>query len=82
AWWPKQSLKVFQPLLAPDLNLTLRDGEFYAQSAFSAAREQGFEAGGHWVVKNGGMWLKDGEVSGLDFILSYRFKQHQWQLGA
>ena len=44
-WWPKQSLKVFQPLLAPDLNFTLRDGEFYAQSAFSAAREQGFEAG-------------------------------------
>lgn len=82
AWWPKQSLKVFQPLLAPDLNLTLRDGEFYAQSAFSAAREQGFEAGGHWVVKNGGMWLKDGEMSGLDFILSYRFKQHQWLLGA
>ena len=81
-WWPKQSLKVFQPLLAPDLNLTLRDGEFYAQSAFSAAREQGFEAGGHWVVKNGGMWLKDGEMSGLDFILSYRFKQHQWLLGA
>ena len=34
-WWPKQSLKVFQLLLAPDLNFTLRDGEFYAQSAFS-----------------------------------------------
>lgn len=34
------------------------------------------------MVKNGGMWLKDGEMSGLDFILSYRFKQHQWLLGA
>lgn len=40
-WWPKQRLAVFQPLLAPDLNMTLRDGEFYAQAAFSAAREQG-----------------------------------------
>ncbi|CAI1625135.1 YdbH family protein [Serratia entomophila] len=82
AWWPKQSLKVFQPLISPDLKITLRDGEFYAQSAFSAARTQGFEAGGHWVVKNGGMWLQDGEMSGLDFVLPYRLKDHLWQLGA
>ncbi|ANI29309.1 hypothetical protein PL78_05570 [Yersinia entomophaga] len=82
AWWPKQSLQVFQPLLSPNLGIKLRDGEFYAQAAFSAAREQGFTAGGHWVVKQGGMWLKDGEMSGLDFVMSYRLKDHQWQLGA
>ncbi|HGM6862712.1 TPA: YdbH family protein [Serratia rubidaea] len=81
-WWPKQRLAVFQPLLAPDLNMTLRDGEFYAQAAFSAAREQGFAAGGHWVVKNGGMWMKDGELSGLDFVMSYRLQNHLWLLGA
>ncbi|TQI80636.1 dicarboxylate transport [Serratia fonticola] len=81
-WWPKQSLTVFQPLLSPELNIKLRQGEFYAQSAFSAARVQGFEAGGHWVVRNGGMWLKDGELSGLDFVLPYRLKNHLWQLGA
>lgn len=81
ARWPKQSLKVFQPLLAGSQSHAARR-RVYAQSAFSAAREQGFEAGGHWVVKNGGMWLKDGEMSGPDFILSYRFKQHQWLLGA
>ncbi|WP_025119151.1 MULTISPECIES: YdbH family protein [unclassified Serratia (in: enterobacteria)] len=81
-WWPKQSLTVFQPLISPDLNIKLRDGEFYAQSAFSAARVQGFEAGGHWVVRNGGMWLPDGEMSGLDFVLPYRLKNHLWQLGA
>lgn len=81
-WWPKQSLTVFQPLLPPDLDIKLRQGEFYAQSAFSAARVQGFEAGGHWVVNNGGMWLKDGELSGLDFVLPYRLKDHLWQLGA
>lgn len=80
-WWPKQSLTVFQPLLSPDLKIKLRDGEFYAQSAFSAARKQGFEAGGHWVVRNGGMWLSDGEVSGLDFVLSYRLHNQTWQLG-
>lgn len=81
-WWPKQSLTVFQPLLSPDLNIKLREGEFYAQSAFSAAREQGFEAGGHWVVRNGGMWLKDGEMNGLDFVLPYRLKNQRWQLGS
>ncbi|WP_156292326.1 YdbH family protein [Serratia oryzae] len=81
-WWPKQSLTVFQPLISPDLNFKLRDGQFYAQSAFSAAREQGFEAGGHWVVRNGGMWLNDGEMSGLDFVLPYRLQNHHWQLGA
>ncbi|AJJ64186.1 YdbH family protein [Yersinia aldovae] len=81
-WWPKQSLMVFQPLISKELGIKLRDGEFYAQAAFSAAREQGFTAGGHWVVKNGGMWLKDGELSGLDFVMSYRLKNHHWQLGA
>lgn len=82
AWWAKQPTAVFQPLLSPDLNITLRDGDFYAQAAFSAAREQGFEAGGHMVVKNAGMWLKDGEMSGLDFIMAYRLKNEIWQLGA
>ncbi|CNL06974.1 Dicarboxylate transport [Yersinia frederiksenii] len=81
-WWPKQSLTVFQPLISPDLGIKLRDGELYAQAAFSAAREQGFKAGGHWVVKHGGMWLKDGEMSGLDFVMSYRLQDSHWQLGA
>lgn len=40
-WWPKQSLMVFQPLISKDLGIKLRDGTFYAQAAFSAAREQG-----------------------------------------
>ena len=43
--WPKQSLTVFQPLIPPDWKLTLRGGEMYAQVAFSAASDQGFEAG-------------------------------------
>ncbi|KAB7896594.1 YdbH family protein [Rouxiella sp. S1S-2] len=80
-WWPKQDLTAFQSLLSPDLNIKLRGGSFYAQSAFSAARGQGFVAGGHWVVKNGSMWLKDGDLSGLDFSLSYRLKNQKWQFG-
>lgn len=80
-WWPKQDLTVFQSLLTPDLNIKLRGGSFYAQSAFSAARGQGFIAGGHWVVKDGSMWLKDGDLSGLDFSLSYRLKDQHWLFG-
>ncbi|CNI32899.1 YdbH family protein [Yersinia rohdei] len=81
-WWPKQSLTVFQPLISQELGIKLRDGQLYAQAAFSAARKQGFTAGGHWVVKNGGMWLKEGELSGLDFVMTYRLRESQWQLGA
>ncbi|MFZ4832102.1 YdbH family protein [Rouxiella sp. Mn2063] len=80
-WWPKQALSAFQTLLPPDLKIKLGNGNFYAQSAFSAARGQGFMAGGHWVVKNGSMWLKEGDVSGVDFSLSYRLKNQRWQLG-
>ncbi len=40
AWWPKQSLTVFQPLVPPDWKMNLRDGELYAQVAFSIAAEQ------------------------------------------
>lgn len=81
-WWPDQPLTAFQPLLDPALKITLRDGRFRAQTAFSAAREQGLVAGGHWVVQQGGAWLKDGEVSGVDFILPYRLDNHRWQFGA
>lgn len=80
-WWPPQPLTVFQPLLPPRLKIALRSGQIYAQTAFSAAPEQGFSAGGHWVVKNGGAWLQDGDVSGVDFVLPYRLQQHRWQLG-
>ncbi|MEC5320361.1 YdbH family protein [Brenneria populi subsp. brevivirga] len=81
AWWPQQPLTVFQPLLSPRLKMNIRSGEFYAQSAFSAARGEGFRAGGHWVVKNGGVWLQDGEVRGVNFILPYRLQDRHWQLG-
>lgn len=80
-WWSTQPLTAFQSLLKPELNMKLREGTFRAQSAFSVARGQGFVAGGHWTVKDGGMWLKDGDLSGLDFSLSYRFKNQAWQFG-
>ncbi|MFC0226891.1 YdbH family protein [Serratia aquatilis] len=80
-WWPKQPLTVLQPFLPADLKVKLRDGEFYAQSAFSVTRKQGLKAGGHWVVRNGDMWLSEGKLNGLDFLLSYRLKDQIWQLG-
>ena len=82
AWWPQQSLRVFQSLISPDAEIKIGNGILYAQAAFSAASEQGFEAGGHFVVKDGSAWLKDGEVTGVNFTASYRLKDHVWQLGS
>ncbi|WP_436859450.1 YdbH family protein [Citrobacter tructae] len=81
AWWPKQSLDVFQPLVPPDWKMKLRDGELYAQVAFSAAADQGFEAGGHGVLKGGSAWMPDNRINGVDFILPFRFSAGTWQLG-
>lgn len=81
AWWPKQSLTVFQPLIPPEWKMKLREGELYAQIAFSAAQEQGFEAGGHGVLKGGSAWMPDNEINGVDFVLPFRFSAGVWQLG-
>jgi hypothetical protein len=81
AWWPQQSLTVFQTLLSPDLKMQIRGGELRAQVAFSAARDQGFQAGGHWIVKAGSLWTPDSEINGVDFSLPFRLKDQQWQFG-
>ncbi|MBS9424431.1 YdbH family protein [Photorhabdus caribbeanensis] len=81
ARWPTQSLLAFQPLIPKDLGINLRSGDLYAQAAFSATQGQGFVVGGHWVVKNGSMWLKDGEINGLDFVLPWRLRDSTWQFG-
>ena len=82
ARWPEQDMRAFQTLIPADLGITLRNGVFYAQAAYSAAPGQGFVAGGHWVVKQAGMWLKDGEVDGVDFVLPWRLADSRWQLGS
>ncbi|HBQ6223911.1 TPA: YdbH family protein [Klebsiella pneumoniae] len=81
AWWPKQSLTVFQPLVPPDWKMNLREGSLYAQVAFSAAAGQGFEAGGHGVLKGGSAWMPDNQINGVDFVLPFRFSDGHWQLG-
>ncbi|MCI1899601.1 MAG: YdbH family protein [Enterobacter sp.] len=81
AWWPKQSLTVFQPLVPSDWKMNLREGDLYAQIAFSAAAGQGFEAGGHGVVKSGSVWMPDNQINGVDFVLPFRFSEGTWSLG-
>ena len=81
AWWPQQVLTVFQPLLPVDWKMLLKDGTLYSQVAFSAAVGQGFEAGGHGVVKNGSVWMPDNQINGVDFVLPFRFSHSTWQLG-
>ncbi|TKI08078.1 YdbH family protein [Martelella alba] len=81
AWWPQQPLRVFQSLLSPGLPLTLHDGVFHAQSAFSAAVGQGFLAGGHAVVSRADVWYGENRLRGISLGLSYRLRDQRWQLG-
>lgn len=81
AWWPQQSLTVFQPLLSPDLKMKITDGTLRAQVAFSAADQQGFTAGGHWVVQKGALWMPDNSIEGIDFSLPFRLQESRWSLG-
>ncbi|MCZ3381893.1 YdbH family protein [Kosakonia sp. SOY2] len=81
AWWPRQALSVFQPLIPPDWKMKLLNGALYAQVAFSAAADQGFEAGGHGVLKSGSVWTPDNQISGVDFVLPFRYREGRWQLG-
>ena len=82
AWWPEQSLTVFQPLLSNDLKINIQSGTLKAQVAFSAAAGQGFEAGGHWVVNQGSVRMPDNEINGIDFSLPFRLQAHQWYFGS
>ena len=81
AWWPPQSLTVFQSLLSPALKMKITAGTLRAQVAFSAADEQGFSAGGHWVVQNGALWMPDNGIAGVDFSLPFRLQQSRWYFG-
>jgi len=81
AWWPEQALIVFQPLIPPEWKMDLKGGSLYAQIAFSAASGQGFEAGGHGVVKDGSVWLPDNQVNGVDFVMPFRYSEATWHLG-
>ncbi|MFC0139627.1 YdbH family protein [Erwinia mallotivora] len=82
AWWPQQSLTVFQPLLSDDLKMKIQGGTLKAQMAFSAASGQGLATGGHWVVADGSMLMPDNEIKGADFSLPFRFRNNQWYFGA
>lgn len=81
ARWPEQSVSAFQTLIPADLGITLRDGKLFSQAAFSIDPETGFVAGGHWRVENTSLWLEDGEVSGLNFVLPWKLQNSLWTLG-
>lgn len=80
-WWPQQSLRVFQPLLSPNLKMSIQDGQLKAQIAFSAAGEQGLKAGGHWLVTNGSVLMPDNAFHGIDFSLPFRLEAQRWYFG-
>ncbi len=77
----EQSVTAFQTLIPADLGIELKQGKLFSQAAFSITPEDGFIAGGHWRVENTSLWLKDGDLSGLNFVLPWRLKQSTWTLG-
>ncbi|MEX6377912.1 YdbH family protein [Providencia vermicola] len=81
ARWPEQSVSAFQTLIPNDLGMTLREGKLFSQAAFSIGLTTGFVSGGHWRVENTGLWLKDGEISGLNFVLPWKLENSTWTLG-
>lgn len=81
AWWPQQSLQVFQPLIGARESIGLRDGTIRGQAAFSMAPNTGFQAGGHWVVQQGQVWMTDYQFNGINVSLPFRFTDHRWQFG-
>ncbi|HEQ1856895.1 TPA: YdbH family protein [Providencia alcalifaciens] len=81
ARWPEQSVKAFQTLIPKDLGIELRQGKLFSQAAFSMTPENGFIAGGHWRVQNTSLWMKDGELNGLDFVLPWKLHNSTWTLG-
>ena len=81
AWWPEQSLQVFQPLISPNLKMLIQDGTLKAQVAFSATSDQGLVAGGHWLVRQGEVRMPDNDIRGIDFSLPFRLQNHRWYFG-
>lgn len=62
--------------------MSVRGGTLKAQVAFSAAADQGFAAGGHWVVSDGSVRTPDNQFTGIDFSLPFRLQAGQWYFGA
>lgn len=80
-WWPSQPLQVFQSLAKPTLKMKLTGGTLRGQAAFSVSGDQGFQAGGHWVISQGSLWTPDNQISGVDFSLPFRYYRQRWQFG-
>ena len=80
-WWPSQPLRVFQSLAKPTLKMKLTGGTLRGQAAFSVSGDQGFQAGGHWVISQGSLWTPDNQISGVDFSLPFRYHRQHWQFG-
>ncbi|MBA5839042.1 hypothetical protein F9879_18980, partial [Morganella morganii] len=76
-----QDMRAFQTLIPATRGCTLRNGVFYAQASYSPAPGLGFVAGEHWVAQQAGVWLKDSEGLGGEFVLTWRLAVSRGQLG-
>ncbi len=81
AWWPMQSLSVFQSLLSPKREQIIRAGQLKAQLAFSVTDKDGFHGGGHFVVTDGEIWTPTHLLRGIHFSLPFNYQRNYWLFG-
>lgn len=81
-YWPEQSANGFQPLFPFRSQWVIKQGTIRGETAFSAGIKNGFIAGGHLAIRNGGISLPNGEVRGIEFSLPYRYQNGRFNFGA
>ncbi|MDD0823975.1 YdbH family protein [Mannheimia sp. AT1] len=81
-YWPEQSADGFQPLFPFRSQWIIKQGTIRGETAFSASIKNGFVAGGHLAIRNGGISLPSGEAIGIEFSLPYRYQNGIFNFGA
>lgn len=79
-YWLEQSAKVFQSLFPKKWDWIIQEGSIRGQTAFDITQESGIRAGGHFAIRAGRISLPDGEISGVEFALPYRYMNNAVEL--
>ncbi|WP_117471568.1 YdbH family protein [Mannheimia granulomatis] len=80
-YWPEQSARGFQPLFPFRSQWIIKQGTIRGETAFSASIKNGLIAGGHLAIRNGGISLPNGEATGIEFALPYRYRDGHFHFG-
>lgn len=80
-YWLKDSAKIFQPLFPQRWKWIIKSGEIKGQVVYSYSNQRGFVSGGHLNIHQGNIILPNGNFSGVDFSLPFRYQDDRFLLG-